>query len=63
MTEYLKKIMEEIGFSDDACKYFMNMYSQLGGDCVCNILLTMLAVNVSSNISKKKKQIANATTL
>ena len=27
------------------------------------ILLTMLAVNVSSNISKKKKQIANATTL
>lgn len=29
MTEYLKKIMEEIGFSDDACKYFINMYSQL----------------------------------
>lgn len=34
MTEYLKKIMEEIGFSDDACKYFLNMYSQLGGDGV-----------------------------
>ena len=34
MTEYLKKIMDEIGFSDDACKYFLNMYSQLGGDGV-----------------------------
>lgn len=27
MTEYLKKIMEEIGFSDDACKYFMNIWA------------------------------------